>query len=596
MSPTKARAPFILTLALLLLLVVISRVFRLDARVTVVTVDEVWSVWQTLGSAGDILRWTPYDWPPLYYLTLGGWRALVGLHPVMLRALSVMLLLIGCAGMYRAGRRLAGEWVGRLAVLAYAANGLYIFLSTELRGYVIPLALMPLAVWWAQRYFERPSLRRAVMLALPMAGMFYSTLTSIIAFVCLGLFTLVMYGRRSWQWLWVGAVAGGIALPEILDKARIAVSRASGTATIQLPPFGEALIDIYRQYAGAAPLVWLGLTSMALVLLAARRRRGTTRRLAALLVWALLPLILYPLNGILGFFNWRYTWPVVIGLALLIGWGLSLLPRAGRWMAGGVIALLMLLPIPLDRYQIPAPPFGVNFAWLAENARPGDVMLIDPQCACGQPEEYDYYARVYTPWLRFAVAPEGHRRVWYVTGAAGPDAATEARVREGRLASIFVGPPEALFRLYEAPPDPVGVAFENGMRFHGIELIEPRIIPVLHEGEAFRFRLWWSADTPLPLDYSVGTFVLDENGGVAAQVDLPPTPVLPAGAPAATSRWQTGEFYVEEREMHLPYPFYRTRLTLALAVYWFGDGVRIEADGTDANGLLPILPMDVMAW
>ncbi len=61
-----------LLLALILLLIGASRAFRLDAAVTEVTVDEVWSVWQGLGTPDQIVRWTPYDWP---LVIIWRWRA-----------------------------------------------------------------------------------------------------------------------------------------------------------------------------------------------------------------------------------------------------------------------------------------------------------------------------------------------------------------------------------------------------------------------------------------------------------------------------------------------------------------------------------------
>ncbi|MDL1885970.1 hypothetical protein FBR01_20330, partial [Anaerolineae bacterium CFX8] len=71
--PNRPRALAIL-LAALLLLIAASRIPRLHEPQ--MNQDEIWSVWQTLGSPAQIIRWTPYDWPPLYYLALGTWRGL----------------------------------------------------------------------------------------------------------------------------------------------------------------------------------------------------------------------------------------------------------------------------------------------------------------------------------------------------------------------------------------------------------------------------------------------------------------------------------------------------------------------------------------
>ncbi len=579
--------------ALLLLLVAASRAFRLDATATEVTVDEVWSVWQSLGTPLQIIQWTPYDWPPGYYLALGGWRALVGLHPVALRWLSLLAFTLGGALLYRVARRLRGD--GVIALLAYAAFGYLIFMSTELRGYALLLALYPLAIWLTLRYFsrprEKPALRVAVPLALTMATMVYISMTSIPALGGLALFTLIVYGRKVWRWWLPGGLALLLALPELIQKAGIAISRTNAVATIVLKPLFEALAEMYSLWAGNAASLWIAAMILAAALLLRSRRR---RMAAALMVWTLLPTGLYASNGVLGFFNVRYAWWVMAGIALLLGVGLAALPRAARSGAAAAFAVLALLPIPLNHYQIPQPPLGVNFDWLSRHWQPGDVLLIDPACGCGAAEVFDYYTRVYFPQgLTYVRQPGDHRRIWYITGASGGSEAVAKAVEQGRRASSFVGPPEGLFRLYEAPPDAAGVAYANGMRFHGVELLDQSSLPVYHEGDPLRVRLWWTVDSPPTLDYSIGLFIVNGAGEIIVQQDGPPAV---HDAPTATSQWQPGQFYSEEHTFELPYPLPRGSYRLMMAAYWYGDGVRIAAPGVNADGLLPLLDFTVTAW
>ena len=51
----------------LLLVVAASRIPRLNGME--MNIDEVWSIWQTLGTPRQVLAWVPYDWPPPT-----GWR------------------------------------------------------------------------------------------------------------------------------------------------------------------------------------------------------------------------------------------------------------------------------------------------------------------------------------------------------------------------------------------------------------------------------------------------------------------------------------------------------------------------------------------
>ncbi|MFN8451695.1 MAG: glycosyltransferase family 39 protein [Anaerolineae bacterium] len=364
-----------LLLALVLLLIAASRAFRLDATVTEVTVDEVWSVWQGLGTPDQIIQWTPYDWTPGYYLTLGAWRALVGLHPVALRWLSLLAFVIGAAALYRVARRLRGD--GMIAMLAYAAFGYLIFMSTELRGYVLLLALYPLAIWLALRYFDRTNIQRAIPLAVTMAAMVYCSMTSIPALAALALFTLIVRPRAVWRWVLPVGLSIMLALPALIPKLSVAVTRTQATSGIVLSPFFVALSDMFLRWSGSAPLVWLALLLAAAVL----SLRAPRRRVAiALLVWSLIPAALYVSNPVLGFFNVRYAWWVMPGIALLLDFGLAALPLLARGAVAVVFGTLALLPIPLDQYQLIQPPLAVAFDWLTEKAQPGDVVLIDPDC------------------------------------------------------------------------------------------------------------------------------------------------------------------------------------------------------------------------
>jgi hypothetical protein len=131
------------------------------------------------------------------------------------------------------------------------------------------------------------------------------------------------------------------------------------------------------------------------------------------------------------------------------------------------------------------------------------------------------------------------------------------------------------------------------MRFQGTDLLDKRGLPVFHEGDPLNVRLWWSVERPPTLDYSIGLFILNDAGQIIAQQDGPPAVT---DAPTATSQWQPGQLYTEDHTFQLPYPLPRGDYRLAMAVYWYGDGVRIEAPGADADGLLTLLNFRVVAW
>ncbi|MCW1968688.1 MAG: glycosyltransferase family 39 protein [Anaerolineae bacterium] len=93
------------------------------------------------GAAGDIH-------PPLYYIALAAWRALLGESEFVLRALSALcgvLLVIFTFGL---GQTLAGRRVGQLGAWFVALSPFAIYYSQEARMYA-PLALCATAAAWA---------------------------------------------------------------------------------------------------------------------------------------------------------------------------------------------------------------------------------------------------------------------------------------------------------------------------------------------------------------------------------------------------------------------------------------------------------------
>src|SRR5258708_16005022 len=141
----------LLILTLILLVVAASRILRLLPAGIID--DEVWSVWQPRGQPQQIINWTPYDWPPLFYLIMGVWKGVVGITPLADRYLSALLFLIGVAAMYRVTRPLTHHNnAGLLAAIAYAGLGYSIHISVTQRGYNVLLAPMPVALLLTSPY------------------------------------------------------------------------------------------------------------------------------------------------------------------------------------------------------------------------------------------------------------------------------------------------------------------------------------------------------------------------------------------------------------------------------------------------------------
>ena len=289
----------------------------------------------------------------------------------------------------------------------------------------------------------------------------------------------------------------------------------------------------------------------------------------------------------------------MIGIALWAALGVARLPKL---LAGGVAVVLLGLCFIATPLNDQSSALGENLEWLRDHIQPGDVLLIDPVNKCGSPAEWDYAIRAYFPeGLAVVNDASGYRRVWYAQSGNNQSNTLFQQVSDKRLPDRFVGPPTCLIRLYQGPPDAKGILFANGMRFHGADVLDEEgrlwLSPtVRHEGETVYLRLWWSADTPIDLDYSVGTYILAND--MVAQSDGAPQLVFPEKAPRETSRWKRDQFYVEERALKLPDQMSvgDSIYNLDLAVYDWQSNQRVFASGEDADHLLLLGQIFVKAW
>ncbi len=567
--------------------------------------DELWSIFQSSGTPEQIVYWTSPTEYPTYFLLLGAWQGLAGLQPEVLRYLSLLLGLPAAVLLFQAVRRPFGDWAGVLAALAYSALPISLFIHLQVRSYVIAYTVLPLTLWLVDRYFQRFTWYYGLLLGLALYGLYLSTITIVPGLGILAGYVLLLYPRQAWRGLLPGIMALGLALPDYLsNKLQQVSNHSAGERMVALAPLPQAWFDFF-DYFTRSPL-WYGLLLLALLGVAIaliQALRGRQRLSAGYwLVWVLLvPLIIYLLEPRLGFFPpRRYAWWYILGLALLLGIGLVRLPQWGRWGSAIVMSLLLFAPYRPNDYGYTVTPLGENLRWLRDHWQADDALLLDPNRTCNFPEEWDYYTRLYFPnGLRFVNDPDQVQRLWLVASQDEASRAFEAQLAQGRVLGRFVGPPGCFIRLYEAPPDREGVLFENGMRFHGAQIMKgdvPLTFPlVFRESQPVRVRLWWSVDQPVPLDYSISLYTQRER--VYDQLDSPPQVIYPEGAPFETSRWQPGAIYLEERVIPMPTSIFRGGLDLLLAVYWFGEPERrFAAPGVIFNNGLPLARLEIVSW
>ncbi len=128
----------------------------------------------------------------------------------------------------------------------------------------------------------------AVLLALCLLVLYASPITVVSAFLILGLYTLVIYGRRVWRWWLPGVLAGPIALLDIASSKLRLTGSHSGVLRPPLSiPLPQAMVEFFTYFTGVSviPIIWLALLVVATgFALRNRNRAGRSRALYWLLL------------------------------------------------------------------------------------------------------------------------------------------------------------------------------------------------------------------------------------------------------------------------------------------------------------------------
>jgi hypothetical protein len=233
---------------------------------------------------------------------------------------------------------------------------------------------------------------------------------------------------------------------------------------------------------------------------------------------------------------------------------------------------------PFRYYRLPyedAPPVRDLVREMAKRFRPGDTLVADPSAGL-DPLGMWYYESLYFPGgsiPRAADGDEAEGSVWYLVRQGGEDPAVMASVEQGRIRTgEFWGPWYFIATYYEKPPLPQGYSVGGGgMRYHGA-VIEPDQ-EIYGPGDTIRVTSWWSTGQALPVDYSIGLFLIRRTDGVL----IVQNSSGPAGALSGsqTSLWQPGVLYRDEREITLPWDSGMKSYHLWLVVYNSLDGERL---------------------
>jgi len=411
------------------------------------------------GAAGDIH-------PPLYYLVLHFWRAVVGDSEVALRLLSVACGTGLIVFTYLVGTALFRPRTGLIAAVFVAFSPFAVYYSQEARMYGM-LALLALISTWslveqgrrgdAAREKRRRGAAFAILYVITTAAGLYTQYAYPFVMTAQGVCVLIWVATHRTSLvrnIMAYAVVNVIALALYLPWLPIAIRQitAWGVAP-QMYDLGQAMLDAYRwlvvgrtlplEQAQAALIVTLALVIIGFILSVSRRRGADRSAAVTLLILALLPFVLLFVFKLYREAYLKFLLVCVAPLMILAAHGIVTLidgmaslsrqpsdkletvsparrrplfarptrdeMRYGSQIGAGAIAILVIgnvmLPSLNNLYYNPTyarDDYRGIARMIETGARPGDAILFS---APNQWEVFTYYHRAGAPAIPLAYRP-----------------------------------------------------------------------------------------------------------------------------------------------------------------------------------------------
>lgn len=626
-------------LAIVLLIAAGTRLYRLDAQ----------SLWNDEGNSlrlaerrvSGLLDAAARDiHPPGYTLALKGWIALAGTSELALRLPSAFAGLLTVAAAIALGRQLYGPGAGALAGLFVALSPLAVYYSQEARmyaqlGLLAALSMLAFVAWLGRAAQNRPAWAWARALGLIHAAGLYThyaypfTLLAQGVMLALALIWLARRGsadaaRRALAgYLALSALALALFAPWLPTAWDQITGWPAAQSAVSLPERLRASLDAATLGGTVREATWPALIAAGLLALAglfpawpsSPLPRGWRVTLAPIWLGAAVGGLL--LSGAYRPTNLKFLVPAGVAAGLMLGGG-----AAAGWARRAfrpAIALLAALTLAgqirsLDTlYHDPAAAradYRAMAAWLAQNARPGDAIILD---APNQIEVFSYYYNGSAPVIGLP------------RGLGGDDAQTRAEVeallaRRARIFAVFWGEDErdprrvvqatldarafpvastwygdvrlAQYAVLAEPPSApqvdLNVRFGPSITLTGVALSAETIRP----GEALGVTLFWRTDAPLDARYKVTAQIIGPDGALIAQHDAEPD-----NHRAPTTGWTPDAIVRDAHGLVIPPDTPPGEVRVAVAVYPIdAPGERLTPDSpAAADELLPLRTVRVEA-
>lgn len=543
--------------------------------------DEGWSLYVSqLPTLSDLFGYVKADLhPPLYYLFLRGWAALVGLELAALRLPAVWSALLTLALTYRLAVELFNQRAAFAALVIVATSDLVFSMTPTVRHYAPFMGLAALSTWayWRsmQRFMRRDAIHPVpaqwlngwlLLYCLSSLALIYTMYWGGLILLAQGFHALLYHRRHVPKLLLIAAVVELGYLPWLsvflsrLTSGGVGANTNDSGYTAALRVDWDGMKVILFQLFGIPEALFVGLALAGLAGSLAARRCSPTRQTMLVGSWLILPLLLPIASGLLGYnlLTHRPLIAMVPPMAILVGHVLSQFQGWQYALLLGIIVVNNLVSTGAE--PPPRGPWWEVGDFLGNHLSPQDALLI----------ESDIYAYTIEEHAKLADAPfaavirgEQIREGWH------GETATEVNPLLAAYDSLWLveftnhydikGELGLLGFAQTTPTLDFGFFLVDTIhltRFARPSAAEPqwvfggdlglRQVNSFQHSSRLRVDMTWSVANVPVQDFTISVFLLAEDGRLAAQHDS-----FPLDGNSPTTTWLPHHFYFDRANLDL---------------------------------------------
>ncbi len=277
--------------------------------------------------------------PPLYFILMRGWAAVVPLDPAWLRIPSAVFSALVVLPLFLIGKRMQGTVAAVVAALLFTLNDHHFGLAHEVRAYSLFTLLTVCSVLQLHRFLHgerRAFLWLTVFNILLIYTHFLGWLVVGLQLMLILPFASFRPKLKSWSGMFALLLLAYLPYASIfLQRAGSSISKGTWLIT---PPLEEVYNMLWRW--SNAPMIAVLFLGFVVGMLIKDRFRSQAMVWAS--IWSFVPLLgLWIVSQWIPLFLDRYLVFAAPGWALLVGFSVGMLPGRSAWMGATVAVLAM---------------------------------------------------------------------------------------------------------------------------------------------------------------------------------------------------------------------------------------------------------------